>query len=72
MYGKKILLFLGIIFLAACSYLQGDKKIERDTSINERTSFNNIFFDSTAIDNFLNRETKLKTYADQFQDFYLA
>ncbi len=72
MHGKKILLFISIIFWAACSYLQGDKKIERDTSINERTSFNNIFFDSTAIDNFLNRETELKTYADQFQDFYLA
>lgn len=69
---KNILLFAGICMIAACSYLEEEKKVVRDTSINERTSFNNIFFDSTAIEEFLSKESTLKSFEEQVLDFYHA
>ncbi|GGH80419.1 murein L,D-transpeptidase YcbB/YkuD [Filimonas zeae] len=49
---------------------QKKKEVVRDTTINKTTSFNNLFLDSNAIQQFLDKDTLYKPYAVQFQDFY--
>ncbi len=42
----------------------------RDTSINTSTSFNNLFFDSLQIEDFLKIHAEFKPYEEQFINFY--
>lgn len=49
---------------------QKKKEIVRDTTITQRTSFNNLFLDSNTIQQFLDKDTLYKPYSAQFQDFY--
>lgn len=44
--------------------------IVQDTTITKQTSFNNLFLDSAAIDNFLSTNDTFKTYREQYFDFY--
>ncbi|BAV10146.1 L,D-transpeptidase catalytic domain [Filimonas lacunae] len=54
----------------ACKNKTRKKEVVRDTTINTRTSFNNLFLDSTRIQNFLDKDTVFKPYGAQFSDFY--
>lgn len=42
----------------------------RDTSINQKSSFNNLFLDSVQLENFLNTHAEFKIYEEQYLDFY--
>ena len=44
--------------------------VKRDSTITQKTSFNNLFFDSTYIDTFLERNAQYEPYAAQLDDFY--
>ena len=65
------------LFISACllfifySCKNGSLKIvERDTTINTSTSFNNLFFDSIQIEHFLNEHEAFKKFEQQYLDFY--
>lgn len=62
------LLFFCTCFIA-CKQ-KHPKKVKRDTSINKTTSFNNLFFDSNIIDEFLETDTSFAKYKEQFHNFY--
>lgn len=65
------LILLLIVAIAGCKSLGRQKRvIRRDTTINKSTSFNNLFFDSIHIENFLKEHTEFKPYEEQFLDFY--
>lgn len=44
--------------------------VERDTSINESTSFNNLFLDSGTLQHFFENNENYRKYEKQFSDFY--
>lgn len=44
--------------------------VQRDTTITQKTSFNNLFFDSARIDAFLAENPQYAAFTDQFKDFY--
>jgi murein L,D-transpeptidase YcbB/YkuD len=46
------------------------KPVVTDKSINEQTSFNNLFFDSIRLEKFLDKDSSFVKYRDQFFDFY--
>lgn len=57
--------------VVACNNKSHKKKeVVADTTINTRTSFNNLFLDSTRIEQFLEKDMTLKPFAAQFSDFY--
>ena len=63
-----ILLVLGVI---SCKNFKRSKRlVVRDTSINTSTSFNNIFFDSVQVEDFIKTHPEFKPYEEQFIDFY--
>ncbi|HEX3024686.1 MAG TPA: L,D-transpeptidase family protein [Chitinophagaceae bacterium] len=58
-----------IIFLIACNNRR-NKIINRDTSITNKTSFNNLFLDSIRVEDFLNNHPEFKKFEQQYFDFY--
>lgn len=58
-----------IIVLIACNNKR-NKIIHRDTTINQKTSFNNLFLDSIEVENFLNDHPDFKKFEQQYFDFY--
>ncbi len=63
------------LLLAVCAILfacnrKKKKEIVQDTTITKQTSFNNLFLDSAALDNFINANDTFKNYRDQYFDFY--
>jgi murein L,D-transpeptidase YcbB/YkuD len=71
MNNKHTLLLLAIIPLAwlAC-HNKKKKEILQDVSITRQTSFNNLFLDSTRLENFINNNDTFKNYRTQYFDFY--
>src|SRR3954451_19554172 len=65
-------LILSVLLLVcfACSNNAHEKNVERDTTINETTSFNNLFLDSNTIHQFFVSNEKYDKYEKQFDDFY--
>ncbi len=71
MITKKLLLltFLSFVMLVACKNEPG-KEIRRDTTVNARTSFNNLFLDSAQLAAFMQDNPRYKAYAMQYMQFY--
>ena len=64
-----LLLVLPLLWYA-CKNAKTKRDIQRDTSITERTSFNNLFLDSTALHAFMESHKEFAAYEDQYADFY--
>jgi hypothetical protein len=65
------LLLLIPFFFSQCTLFSGDRlPVTRDTTITPASSFNNLFFDSSQISNFLAKETRYAAFAEQYMDFY--
>ncbi|MFY7964742.1 MAG: L,D-transpeptidase family protein [Chitinophagaceae bacterium] len=58
-----------LVLLISCKQKQR-KYIVKDTTITEKTSFNNLFFDSLQLDKFLDKDSSLLKYKEHFHDFY--
>lgn len=59
------------VLFSQCNLLSGDKlPVTRDTTITPASSFNNLFFDSSQITEFLAKETRYAAFAEQYMDFY--
>lgn len=71
-FSKKQLLFF--LLLTACCYYgceQGrEKKVVRDTTITKATAFNDLFLDSTQLENFIRSDSEFNQYREPFFDFY--
>ncbi len=67
---QKIALYIIVSLLLLSCHQKQKKAIIQDTTINEKTSFNNLFFDSVQLDKFLSSDTTLAKYKEQFHDFY--
>ena len=63
------LLLSSFLYLYSCKN-GSSKVVNRDTTINTNTSFNNLFFDSVQVEHFLNEHAEFKNYEQQFLDFY--
>ena len=62
-------LLILLVLVSSCNH--GYKPgAQRDDTINRKTSYNNLFLDSTAIAIFLDSNPDLKKYEQQFVDFY--
>ena len=62
-------LLILLVLVSSCNH--GHKPgAQRDDTINRKTSYNNLFLDSTAIAVFLDSNPDLKKYEQQFVDFY--
>jgi len=62
-----------LLFFSFCTIackLKHPKKIFRDTTINKITSYNNLFFDSNRIDEFLETDSSYAKFKEQFHSFY--
>jgi murein L,D-transpeptidase YcbB/YkuD len=49
---------------------ENQKEIVVDKSITKKTSFNNLFIDSNAINNFLDKHPDYQKFKEQYSDFY--
>jgi murein L,D-transpeptidase YcbB/YkuD len=67
---RKFLPVFALLFLFSCKYFGNKKVVIRDTTINKKTSFNNLFFDSARIDAFIAENPQYAAFGDQFKDFY--
>ena len=69
---KTLLILLFTLLLMQDCKNSGRKRglAQRDKSITKRTSFNNLFFDSTAIDKFIVAHSEYESFIEQFRDFY--
>ncbi len=68
---KKLISASFLLFIIGISCKQKNRKqIITDTTINKQTSFNNLFFDSIQLDNFLSKDSSFTKYREQFFDFY--
>jgi murein L,D-transpeptidase YcbB/YkuD len=71
---KKILsgvLLLCCLFYSCHNYKQNyEEEIQVDKSITKKTSFNNLFIDSNAINSFLARHPQYQKFKEQYSDFY--
>jgi murein L,D-transpeptidase YcbB/YkuD len=70
---RKLIIFLCllILFFEGCDRLKKKKEpVIRDTSITATTSFNNLFFDSLAVNRFLRDYPEYISYKQQLIDFY--
>jgi murein L,D-transpeptidase YcbB/YkuD len=72
MYARySILLIVFALFFQGCSLYSGNgEPVNRDTTITPATSFNNLFFDSSKISEFLEKEPRYANYAEQYINFY--
>jgi murein L,D-transpeptidase YcbB/YkuD len=59
-----------IIIFWSCKIGKQKKEVIRDTTITEKTSFNNLFLDSTTIEKFVSEHEIFTSYKEQFIDFY--
>ncbi len=66
----RFLIFLFIWFLFYACNNSHETKVARDTTINIVTSFNNLFLDSSQLQQFLVDNKQFKNYEKQFEDFY--
>lgn len=64
-----ILFSLINLFLIACN-TEKTKEVVKDTSINEVTSFNNLFLDSAQLDSFVSHHAEYRNFKKQYNDFY--
>jgi murein L,D-transpeptidase YcbB/YkuD len=67
---RRFLPVFALLFLFSCKYFSNKKVATRDTTINKKTSFNNLFFDSARIDAFIADNPQYVAFGDQFKDFY--
>ncbi|MFT4153059.1 L,D-transpeptidase family protein [Parafilimonas sp.] len=69
---KKFLWAVFIISAAmySCKSKHRQKAIEADQSINQKTSFNNLFIDSNTINGFLSKHPEYAKFGKQYSDFY--
>lgn len=68
---RVLLLFATIaIAIVACKNNEKKQDVTADTSINHKSSFNNLFLDSAKIESFLASNPSIKNYERQFIDFY--
>ncbi len=67
---KYSLLFLTLSILWYACHNKASKVVVQDTTINPKTSFNNLFLDSAAIESFLSANTAYNNYRQQYFDFY--
>ena len=65
-----VFLILPVFFITSCKNEPEQKKVIRDTTINERTSFNNLFLDSTELQEFITKHPEFASYQLQYFDFY--
>ncbi len=74
MNGKRILAALLILTMGvwvACNTVEKKKKpVVQDTTINVRTSYNNLFLDSNIVKNFLLSHGQFDSFHAQYMDFY--
>src|ERR1041385_3614560 len=66
---------LSAIFNWGCNLAQSEhqhqpQKIVVDTSITRHTSFNNLFLDTTTINEFLSAHPEYQKFQQQYSDFY--
>jgi murein L,D-transpeptidase YcbB/YkuD len=59
-----------LLFFGSCKYFKSKKVVSRDTTINKKTSFNNLFFDSARIESFVEQNPQYQPFTDQLKDFY--
>ena len=64
-----ILSILVVSILFSCKNKKG-KVVDRDTTITKGTSFNNLFFDSTQLAEFISSDSSLKIFEEQLFNFY--
>lgn len=69
-YFVLIISILAVGFFSCKNFKRQKKIVQRDLSITQSTSFNNLFFDSIQIEKFLTEHTEYKPYEEQFLDFY--
>jgi len=62
-------LFLLVLFYIFCNPIKAKEGL-RDSSINSKTSFNNLFLDSSYLENFILQQDSLKKYYSDIFDFY--
>lgn len=70
---KFVVLLIAVMAVGffGCKNFKRQKKIvQRDLSINQSTSFNDLFFDSIQIEKFLTEHSEFKPFEEQFLDFY--
>lgn len=67
---RLLIYFLLLFAVLSCKNLKKKKAIIRDTSITKTTSYNNLFFDSLNIVDFLQTNQEFKDFEEQYQDFY--
>ncbi|MEN9685334.1 MAG: hypothetical protein RLZZ28_1120 [Bacteroidota bacterium] len=60
-----------LLILASCKYFKPRRNaVARDTSISTKTSFNNLFLDSSRVDDFLKNYPAYEAFQEEFRDFY--
>ena len=70
---KIVFCLLTLIIIAdACKNFskKNQKEIQVDQSINKKTSFNDLFIDSNAINTFLTKHPEYEKFRQQYGDFY--
>jgi murein L,D-transpeptidase YcbB/YkuD len=65
-----IILSVLLLMCHSCGNNAQVKTVERDTTINETTSFNNLFLDSNTLHQFFVTNPRYGKYEKQFDDFY--
>lgn len=65
-----LLLSFCFLFSFGCKNGKAKKKVVRDTTINNFTSFNELFLDSIQLHTFLQSNPQFKKFEEQFEDFY--
>ena len=66
----RLLFIICLLFILYSCNNKKHKTINRDITINKTTSFNNLFFDSIQIEDFLNDHAAFKNFEEQYLDFY--
>jgi L,D-transpeptidase YcbB len=64
------LLALLVVFTIVSCKFKTKKPIVRDTTITKETSYNNLFFDSSSLINFLQNDTQFANYKEPLLNFY--
>ncbi len=65
-----LFLFVSALFLFACKSKRKRGSGSTDNSITQKTSFNDLFFDSVYIDQFIEQNPQYEVYSEQLDDFY--
>lgn len=65
-----LLLTLCCVLAFSCKNGKAKKRAARDTTINNTTSFNDLFMDSAQLQSFLQSNPQFTTFKEQFEDFY--